>query len=38
VEIKKRIILVEQFAVKVLGVNNTLFDKPIHYVTIAHSL
>jgi hypothetical protein len=37
-EIKKSIVLVEQFAVKVLGVNNTLFDKPIHYISIVPSL
>jgi len=29
-EIKKSIVLVEQFTVKVLGMNNTLFDKAIH--------
>ena len=29
-KIEKSIVLVEQFTVKVLGVNNTLLDKPIH--------
>jgi hypothetical protein len=29
-KIEKSIILVEQFTVKVLGVNNTLLDKAIH--------